>query len=72
MPDPNAISEYLGDGVTAQFDPDGNQIWLIVERKEPAVKLAHVLHVERVALDTTVFSALCRFADRCWPEGEPS
>jgi len=57
MPDERAISDYLGDGVHARFDPDTNQIWLIVEG----------VRLERVALDPEVFDALVEFACRCWP-----
>ncbi|HET6462844.1 MAG TPA: hypothetical protein VFH33_03505, partial [Candidatus Krumholzibacteria bacterium] len=29
-----------------------------------------LVRLERIALDTTAFSALLRFADRCWPQPE--
>lgn len=71
MPDANALSEYLGEGVHARFDPTGNQIWLIVERarEEPSIE-PHGMHIERVALEPQVFDALVAFACRCWPNEE--
>jgi hypothetical protein len=44
--------EYLGDGVYASFD--GYQIWLAVNHHENKV----------IALDTFVYSALCRYVDK--------
>ena len=64
----NALPEYLGDGVHASFDPDRNQIWLLVERAENQLSGRPIVRVDRVPLNTTVFSALIRFADRVWPE----
>jgi hypothetical protein len=47
--------EYLGDGVYASFD-DAFQIWLHTEREEGKV--------ERIALDSEVFSALVRYRNK--------
>lgn len=65
----NALPEYLGEGVYASFDANLNLIWLLVEH-ETNDELKTLVRLERIALDTTAFSALLRFADRCWPQPE--
>jgi hypothetical protein len=64
----NALPEDLGHGVFASFDPEHNTIWLLSERNENSLSKRPVVRVDRVALNTTTFSALMRFADKVWPE----
>ncbi len=47
--------DYLGDGVYASHD--GYQIWLAANHPESA---------QRVALEPSVFLALCRYAERAF------
>lgn len=68
MPDPASRSDYLGDGVYAQFMPRANMICLFVERASAAPADEHGLRIERVCLEPQVFDALLRFAALCWPE----
>jgi len=67
MTDANALSDYLGDGVHAQFIPSRNQICLMVERATPAAQVTPNVRIERVCLEPETFQALQRFAALCWP-----
>jgi hypothetical protein len=68
MPDSSSRSDYLGDGVYAQYMPTGNMICLFVERASPGMSIEHGMRIERVCLEPEVFDALLRFAALCWPE----
>jgi len=71
MPDENSRSEYLGDGVHAQYLPTQGQLWLMVERCDNPLDSRPAVRIERVCLEREVFDALVRFAGQCWPEGGP-
>lgn len=67
MPNENALSDYLGDGVHAQYDAVHGQIWLMVQRCDDPFGEKPEVRIERVCLEPEVFESLCRFAARCWP-----
>lgn len=70
MPDDKSISDYLGDGVHAQFMPDANQVCLFVERADGSTDQKFEVRIQRVCLTPEVLDALLRFASLCWPEVE--